>query len=224
MRGKVWQWLEIAFGLLALTLLTLACHAMWPDKDGVAAWFQAIGSVAGIGIAIYIPWRQRADQARAEELRQLEARTVRLARLGLIALETESYAMEVIHSATPREDAHLMFGMLPNTGIQLVERLTELQDQGLHLLQQDICFRMRSALDKLNTQIKKCHGTAMPPGPSSGDPWGLRAFAQKVLDAASPVSRLEEEARDAFNAVKSHDYLPTEREWYLGEPRNPPGQ
>lgn len=62
MQKRVWQWFEIGAAVLALTILTLACHAMWPDKDGVAAWFQAVGSVAGIGVAVYVPWRQRRDQ------------------------------------------------------------------------------------------------------------------------------------------------------------------
>ncbi|GAB7549217.1 hypothetical protein CS8_089190 [Cupriavidus sp. 8B] len=126
-----------------------------------------------------------------------------MARLGLIALETELYAIAVIQSATPKEDGDLMFVMQPTVGSHLVERLTKVQDQGLQLLEQDICYGMRSTLEKLNTQMKMRQGIAIPPGPSSGDPWRLRALAEEVLDRASPVARLEEEARDALNETES---------------------
>ncbi|WP_434033672.1 hypothetical protein [Cupriavidus sp. a3] len=85
MLRRAWQWLEFGFALSALTVITLACHAMWPDKDGMAAWFQAIGSVIAICVAIWIPARQRKLEREALVLEQLEASVVLANRMNVLA-------------------------------------------------------------------------------------------------------------------------------------------
>ncbi|WP_406232741.1 hypothetical protein ACI703_15755 [Isoptericola jiangsuensis] len=49
-------------------------HSATAAKIDWPAWVQALGSIAAIGVAIYVPWRQRAnamqDEARKERIRR----------------------------------------------------------------------------------------------------------------------------------------------------------
>jgi hypothetical protein len=79
----------------------------WPclSASEWAAWVQAIGSIAAIGIAIWIPIRiHRADQNRVDAEKRLRARSFALALLPAV----ETVAANVRHAAwrLKSEDAH----------------------------------------------------------------------------------------------------------------------
>jgi len=63
---RFWWWFEAGVALLALTIFALACHVMWPDKDGMAAWVQAMGSIVAIAGSAYMVWWQVDKQVRRE--------------------------------------------------------------------------------------------------------------------------------------------------------------
>lgn len=49
------------------------------EKQAIAAWVQAVGSIAAIGIAIYVPWRQgQNDEKNRENERREQYRLLHL--------------------------------------------------------------------------------------------------------------------------------------------------
>ncbi|CAJ4101178.1 bacteriophage protein [Burkholderia pseudomallei] len=85
---KVWQCLEVGFALCALGIVALfLVYAFKLHSNDAAGWVQAVGSIAGIFIAIWIAGSQhRADVARrADE----DARSEYLLEAELAWLSTE---------------------------------------------------------------------------------------------------------------------------------------
>lgn len=94
--NRVLQWIGV--GAITVIVLIASCIAVtWACKLPVWAsldsgWAQAITAGIGIGIAIWVPYKQREDATRADESRrQDEARRIRLAiRDELCALQKNS--------------------------------------------------------------------------------------------------------------------------------------
>ncbi|WP_092307169.1 hypothetical protein [Cupriavidus alkaliphilus] len=164
MLKRVWQWFEVGAALLALTILTLACHAMWPDKDGVAAWFQAIGSVAGIGIAVYVPWRQRRDQIQQQNF------DVARQRVG-VARRLYFLSTDFVRACQRYADDVFMEGNSPPGLAQLeVEDLVRVMEVTRMLEAQDhdnvavpMLYAIRAQADLMITKVKR---VARNPGES----------------------------------------------------------
>jgi hypothetical protein len=71
------DFIEVGFALVALTLFSLFCCYAWPDSTyGLAAWFQAVGSVAAIFTAFQIANGQAARQEKTRMKEKFEERLV----------------------------------------------------------------------------------------------------------------------------------------------------
>lgn len=79
-----------AMAVLALTCAAVLFWAVWPEKwrgEGAASWFQAIGAIVGIGIAIYVPWRQRITLEQERKSDAMKHRLIVVRRLVLVAAD-----------------------------------------------------------------------------------------------------------------------------------------
>jgi len=109
---------------------------IWKTID--SGWAQALFGALGIGIAIAVPYKQRADALRAEgERRQDEARRIRLAiKDELIALEQKFSGANVIHLLALTGD-EIFDRLLPINAVRfpiynaVLDRLTLIDDDAL---------------------------------------------------------------------------------------------
>lgn len=162
MLKRLWLYVEFGFGLLALTLLTLACHAVWPDKDGVAAWFQAIGSVAGIAIAIYVPWRQQDNQAVTALWERDQQRFGLARRLRALTLEFRLLC-ENLHgdvrtfSRVPSVNG---FSFDLSSMLAISEAARRLEEQDVHFVSGVICAGIRMHIEQMRRTVIANQGRA----------------------------------------------------------------
>ncbi|HDV6327489.1 TPA: hypothetical protein RJR39_003582 [Burkholderia cenocepacia] len=98
---KVWHWIEVGFALCAIGVVTVfLVYAFKAHSEGAAAWIQAVGSIAAIGVAIWIGNEQNKKEMerterveRKEALRSLTILTALLENLHATAKSTAN-AME----------------------------------------------------------------------------------------------------------------------------------
>ncbi|WP_394313078.1 hypothetical protein [Labrys neptuniae] len=81
--------------------------SVWPTSSSDwAAWIQAIGSIVGIGIAIYVPWAQAKAESRARAAEDLKAETERAANaygLRCLILDDLKHLTRYLQLATIKE-------------------------------------------------------------------------------------------------------------------------
>jgi hypothetical protein len=111
---KVWQWVEVGFALCAIGVLTVfLVYASKVHSEGAAAWIQAVGSIAAIGVAIWVSNQQHHKElARAKEAERREA----LRSLTILGALIESIYSVAESTADALED--------PNIGDTRENRLT----------------------------------------------------------------------------------------------------
>ncbi|WP_454752195.1 hypothetical protein [Cupriavidus necator] len=157
MAKRVWHWLEVGFGLLALTLLTLACHAMWPDKDGVAAWFQAIGSVAAIGIAIYVPWKQRAND-QAERRKEVMQQKIFLARRAKAVADDLLLACIDLKMRVDNHNLGSRFSYNTENFRLVIEAAKGLENVDHNLAVTELCVELRTLAERIRRGMDEALG------------------------------------------------------------------
>lgn len=161
MLTRVWVWIEAGVALLALTIVTLACHAMWPDKDGVAAWFQAIGSVAGIGIAVYVPWKQRHDAVRLEHALYVRTRTDAVEKLDFVAFDINLWLTSAKTMSNRIVWQGAVFQIDRAEGEELRARLFKFHELPFADLEPFI-FQLRSAVEEAMLFLEPKGATTIP--------------------------------------------------------------
>ena len=122
------------------------CVSYWIEHHpGLASWMQAVGAIAAIGIAIWIPYRQRAKEAeeRANVRSELElSRTEQL-----LSINNE---LEMIVGNLPHEyagaDYNLTNQMSRKLFEDLIERLNYWQREELCSERLGICLSIRIEL------------------------------------------------------------------------------
>lgn len=198
MLGTCWRWVEFGFALLALSLLTLACHALWPDKDGVAAWFQAIGSVAAIAIAVYVPWRQRADSVAEERRRYFQSRADGLMLLIVLAHEVEAYLDGLSQRAQPSPAGHKAVPFHIRESNVLKARLEAFQDRTQLEVCASLAYELRKAMNDIAALQTELDSAVVPPGGDTDDPLGIQAA---IGDARRVIWNIGDTHRNAMIGV-----------------------
>ncbi|MFC7514582.1 hypothetical protein ACFQUU_06160 [Herbaspirillum sp. GCM10030257] len=70
---KFWEWIGYAlFAIAGIAAIILIARAIGDDDTDWPAWVQAVGSIIAIGIAIWIPARQRERELKEKRLQQAE--------------------------------------------------------------------------------------------------------------------------------------------------------
>ncbi|WP_317921127.1 MULTISPECIES: hypothetical protein [unclassified Cupriavidus] len=158
MVGSLWRWVKLGFALVALTLLTLACHAMWPDKDGMAAWFQAIGSVIAIFIAVWVPARQRQFERETQHLEQLEAAVVLAHRMNVLANDF----VFLLLAMGAKRTGHWIFELDVSAVSDLLARLRHYERDESDHVRAGLAFDLRRLVRELQSCFPMKAGTPQP--------------------------------------------------------------
>ncbi|UZE30275.1 hypothetical protein [Pseudomonas asplenii] len=115
------------------------------SHPGLASWVQAAGAIAAIGIAIWIPYRQRAKEA--EERANIRSELEMSRTEQLLAINNE---LEMIVTALPYEhagaDYNLTNEMSRSLFESLIERLNYFQREELSPERLTICLSIRIEL------------------------------------------------------------------------------
>jgi hypothetical protein len=175
-------WAEwLIYGALALWVLLLAPSVIWGwpaiwgllQHDNAPAWAQAIGSVVAIGIAIWVPWRQREHGLRdarvaALSLASYVVATVRLARRESAYINPHVAEAAIVHlEVAARLWTNVRLDAMPFQTIPSFVALIALTDEAVALarLQESEPIKIIQAgrawdhiCDRAYGHIKKIHG------------------------------------------------------------------
>ncbi|WP_227459683.1 hypothetical protein [Cupriavidus pauculus] len=182
---ETWGWVAVCAA--AIVLLAAGSHVVVlffgldsGQNQALAAWVQAVGSVLAIGIAIYIPWRQRADDALEERRRYFRDRADALQLLMLLADEVEAYVSAVQKGAAPMPDSHLVVHFFSQEAHSLMQRLTAFQDRTRLEVCASLAYELRKSIAALLALRTSDDSALLSPGPQDGDPLGIHKAISAV--------------------------------------------
>ncbi|QYY30274.1 hypothetical protein K2O51_23165 [Cupriavidus pinatubonensis] len=120
------------------------------DASAWASWVQAIGSIVGIGIAIYVPWRQQQNQIVERRRADLVHRLFMARRLQAVVSEVVLAAMHLHHDVQT-------FGAVggPHGFSFDLSSLTVLSDASRRIEEQDQEFDAGPLTLSIRTQLKE---------------------------------------------------------------------
>lgn len=146
-----------------------------------AAWVQAIGSIAAIGVAIWVPYKQREDQRNDERLQRSRNRMERLCiadkAIGVVIDSVTTFAVSYKDwgdVSAPEFEANIQ----PLVHIQKI--ISEIDDP--HLLGLDVTLLLREA----SLEVADVHKRLSMNGSQS-----LREAIERVMNMFQPEDLLE---------------------------------
>lgn len=204
--GVVLMGLFAAIGLVAMVAyLYKAVEADSGKSQAVAAWAQAIGSIAAIAVALYIPARQRAHDRRERHLENLERTNASMQVLLWTAREAGRESHAAMGAARPSPSAMRVVRFQEGPLQDIVERLKRLHENSTDETLQSKCIGLRLTIEVLINFMRQHNSATLQPGGHATDPLGLLvytsavdSFVHDITDYSKSLSAQLQLARAAF--------------------------
>ncbi|MFM0226109.1 hypothetical protein [Paraburkholderia dipogonis] len=121
------------------------------DSASAASWVQAIGAAVGIGVAIYIPFRQRREDQCLRQLEYWSRRAEIEYRIGIVTDDVMAYVDRLIDEAGPVNTGIKLAAYYPTLHQQHLDRIAALEVHDIGISGHDRVKAMREVLTDLRT-------------------------------------------------------------------------
>ncbi|MDQ7981930.1 hypothetical protein QYH69_32420 [Paraburkholderia sp. SARCC-3016] len=133
-------------------------------QQAYAAWVQAIGSVIAIGVAIYVPYRQRRQDMMLREFHYWTERADVERRIYIVALDLGKFLQRLIEESRPSAGATKICTYYPTLHEELWERVATLEARDIDDSGHDRVEAMRSVLRRLHSLYPNGSHVEVRPG------------------------------------------------------------
>lgn len=157
-------------------------------SQAVAAWAQAIGSIAAIVVALYIPARQRIDDRAQRRLEGLERTSASMQVLLWTAREAGMECINARRVAQPSRGGIRVLEFRLHVLEELVARLKRFHESTVDSALQSKCMGLRLTVEALLAFMRMHHGSSLAPGSPASDPLEIAIYTDAVDSIIHDIS------------------------------------
>lgn len=166
-------------------------------QQAYAAWVQAIGSIIGLAIAIYVPFQQRRHEMRQREFRYWTERADVEHRMLIVAEDLGRYVRQLIEDSNPAKGATRIAFYDQAIHDELFRRIAALEARDIGDSGHERVAIMRSALVSLSARFGPTGYVTIEPESNFG-----RELADGI--AASDVKSCIDETKQRLDNARTY--------------------
>ncbi|WP_186125977.1 hypothetical protein [Burkholderia gladioli] len=165
-------------------------------QQAYAAWVQAIGSIIAIGVAIYVPFRQRRDEMRVRELHYWSERADIERRIVSVAQDLWNLVQRVIEKTKPIPRSTLIYGYESALDLEVWERIAALEARDIGDDGHDRVAAMRQVVKDIRLEFFGSNSSrAFPPDSTFSADFAKGVTARKAKECLDRSTEALELAR-----------------------------